>query len=243
MDSYLYNKKLYTEMDRSEQYGGALDTSLNRGVEIYKKVLIKTSELEKIYESFWTNVYYNDAYVFYKNAIEFYKNIQNNKMHSFFSGRINKKLYDGSCQYIDAAYRTEFSNNPMVHRIDIDDLCALSVQVINILDMVFSICPKIPQHMVVYRSEHRDRTDGIFGLKKGDMYKSLGYNCTTINPFYGFYKSFRVDRNKLSIRMTIYLPPNTCGYYMIHPFGIIPVRMCKKHIYQRSFNIAIYFAE
>ena len=24
---------------------------------------------------------------------------------------------------------------------------------------------------------------------------------------------------------------------------IIPVRMCKKHIYQRSFNIAIYFAE
>ena len=91
---------------------------------------MKTNDLEKIYELFWKNVYYNDAYIFYKNAIEYYKNIQNNKFYSFFSGTINKKLYTDRCQYIDESQRTDFSNNTEVKKIDIDDLCDLSVRVI-----------------------------------------------------------------------------------------------------------------
>lgn len=43
-----------------------------------------------------------------KNAIFYYKNVQNNKFYMFFSGIINKKLYTGSCQYIDNDYRSEF---------------------------------------------------------------------------------------------------------------------------------------
>jgi len=96
--------------------------------------------------------HYNDAYVFYKNAIDYYKNVQNNKFHNFFSARINKKLYTGSCQYIDKEFRTDFANNQNI-KIDLDDLCELSVQTINILDSVLRICPKIPFNLNVYRSE------------------------------------------------------------------------------------------
>ena len=69
------------------------------------------TKLEKVYDQFWKNIYYNDAYVFYKNAIEYYKNVHNNNMHGAFSIFINKKLYTGSCQYIKKTRRRDFSDH------------------------------------------------------------------------------------------------------------------------------------
>lgn len=146
---------------------GASNKKMNfkKGLKIYRNVIDVSMKLEKHYDMFWKNIYYNDAYVYYKNAIEYYKNIQNKKHHSAFSEMINKKLYTGSCQYIEKERRTDFSNNENI-KIDLDDLCELSVQTINILDFVLLKCPKIPFNLNVYRTEIRKSNDVFFTLKK-----------------------------------------------------------------------------
>lgn len=52
---------------------------------------------------------------------------------------INKKLITGSCQFIEKNNRKEFASNELVNKIDLDDLCNVSVQVINNLNTVFLI--------------------------------------------------------------------------------------------------------
>ena len=116
---------------------------------IFSDIVKLSHNLEKTYENFWLNVYYNDAYVFYKNAIEYYKNSQNNKYHNGFSKIINTKLYTGKCQFIENKKRQDFINNDNIEKIDLDDLCDLSSQVINILDSVFMKCPSIPDNIFV----------------------------------------------------------------------------------------------
>ena len=66
-------------------------------MDIVKKFLKTSIELENHYYNFWKKIYNNDSYIFMKNAIEFYKNIQNNKFHNFYSGIINARLYTGKC--------------------------------------------------------------------------------------------------------------------------------------------------
>jgi hypothetical protein len=75
-----------------------------------------------------------------KNAIEFYKNIQNNKFHNFYSGIINARLYTGKCVVVSQNILNTFNNK---NKTSSDELCNLTIQVINILDSVFEICPRL----------------------------------------------------------------------------------------------------
>ena len=236
-NNYITKKTEYLEL-KNNQMGGDID--FKNSINIYKKVIDLSKHLEQIYDNFWKNIYYNDAYVFYKNAIEYYKNIQNSKFHDFFSGIINKKLYTGSCQYINEKSRTEFSCcNEKIKKIDLDDLCNLSVQVINILDTVFMNCPNIPYNLIVYRHETRNDNDNFFSLKKGDYYKNLGYISTSINPWYLFLKDLYSKKNKINIVMTLYIPHNAKGYYMSHPFGIYYDSSINKNIGLQEYEILL----
>lgn len=239
---YQKYKAKYLESKNIEyQVGGKSKLSFDESIRIYKKVIETSEKLEKVYETFWTNVYYNDAYVFHRNAIEYYKNIQNSKFHNFFSVIINKKLYTGSCQFIDNKFRRDFSNSNNIEKIDLDDLCNLSVQIINNLDNVFLNCPKIPHNIITYRYEKRENTDAIFKLKKGDYYKSLGYMSTSINPWYGFHKIGVVHQNKKkrSVIMTIYVPQDSLGYYMNYLFGVYQGEKINKNIGLQEYEILL----
>ena len=237
-DKYIKYKKKYLELKNIQAGGGMkFNISFEDGMQMYKKTIETSQSLEKVYENFWTNIYYNDAYVFYKNAVEYYKNIHNNKFHNFFSSVINKKLYTGSCQHIDVNMRKEFSNKDKIKKIDLDDLCNLSVQVINTLDSVFTVCPTLPFNITTYRIETREKNDDFLKLKKGDYYKNLGYMSTTINPWYLNSKDIIRKDKKINIVMTIYLPSNTQCYYMIYPFGIYYDKQIKKNIGAQEHEI------
>jgi hypothetical protein len=232
-------KTKYLALKNSQIGGSNTEINLDKSVEIYKKVIETTEKLEKTYEQFWTNIYYNDAYVFYKNAIEYYKNIQNSKFHSFFSSMINKKLYTGLCQYIENKWRKDFANDESIKKIDLDDLCNLSVQVINNLDGVFFNCPKIPHNLTIYREELRENTDEIFKLKKGDYYRSLGYMSTSVNPWYLYFKTGLVlkKKNERPIMITLHIPQDSMAYYMNHPFGVYFDELINKNVGQQEYEI------
>jgi hypothetical protein len=84
-DKYIKYKKKYLELKNIQAGGGMkFNISFEDGMQIYKKIIETSQSLEKVYENFWTNIYYNDAYVFYKNAVEYYKNIHNNKFFIIF---------------------------------------------------------------------------------------------------------------------------------------------------------------
>jgi len=218
---YIKYKTKYMSLN-NEQYGGMISIDFNNGTQIFKTVIEKSIKLKNAYETFWNNVNFNDAYVFYKNAIEYYKNNQNNKFHDFFSGIINKKLYTGSCQYLDSSQRNDFINKNDIKKIDIDDLCNLSVQIINILDTCFLHCPKLPFNIYAYRLETRQNNDDIIQLKKGTYYNNQGYMSTSINPWFPYNKDMdgHLQDNDVFVVMTILLPRDTMAYYMNHPFGI-----------------------
>ena len=239
--NYLIYKTKYLALKNSQIGGSNTEINLDKSVEIYKKVIETTDKLEKTYEQFWKNIYYNDAFVFYKNAIEYYKNIQNNKFHNFFSSMINKKLYTGSCQYIENKDRKDFTNDENVKKIDLDDLCNLSVQVINNLDGVFFNCPKIPYNLTIYRSEIREDTDEIFRLKKGNYYKSLGYMSTSLNPWYLFHKIGILwkKKNERPVIITLHIPQDSMGYYMNHPFGIYFDKLNNKNVGLQEYEILL----
>jgi hypothetical protein len=200
---------------------------------------LTAESLEAAYNTFWTNIYYNDSYVFYKNAIEYYKNVHNSKFHAFFSGVINKKLFTGQCQFIESKRRTDFANNENIGKIDLDDLCNLSVQVINNLDGVFFNCPRVPFDLTVYRMEKRKNNDAIFKLKKGNYYKSLGYMSTSINPWYVYSKGDPPKKNKMYVVMTIFVPQTSMGYYMNHPFGVYRDKLLNKNIGLQEYEVLL----
>jgi hypothetical protein len=252
-DKYIKYKQKYIQLLNEQNMlegGGNNEMSetkiskmnFEKGLDIYRNVIETSVKLEQTYEKFWKNINYNDAYVFYKNSIDYYKNVQNNKFHDFFSGIINKKLYTGSCQYIEKTGRTEFTNDDEnIEKIDLDDLCELSVQVINTLDIVLYNCPKIPFNLNVYRAESREVNNEIFNLKKGDYYRNLGYMSTSISPWLLFSKEgdYFLRKNNKYIIMTILLPKKSSGYYMNSPFGIIYDNVLKKFIGYQEYEILL----
>ncbi|AYV81772.1 MAG: hypothetical protein Harvfovirus60_5 [Harvfovirus sp.] len=170
---YLKYKKKYLNLSRE----------INRGYEpseniITIKNLISIEKImELFYKKFWDDIYYNDAYVYYYNAIAFLKNTQNNKFHSFFSNNINRKLYEGSCPYVDMNDRKDWIHgSDQENIVNLDDLCRVSVQTINLLDQIFEICPRIPEDVVLYRFENRP-VGKIPDFKVGDLYRSLSPLC------------------------------------------------------------------
>lgn len=98
-------------------------------MDIVKKYLKTSIELENYYYNFWKKIYNNDAYIFMKNAIEFYKNIQNEKFHDFYSGIINLRLYTGKCEIVSQQMLNTFNNK---NKTSSDELCNLTVQLENL---------------------------------------------------------------------------------------------------------------
>jgi hypothetical protein len=155
-------------------------------MDIVKKFLKTSIELEVHYHEFWNKIFHNDAYVFIKNAIEFYKNIQNNNFHTFYSSIINIRLYTGKCVVVSPNTLNSFNNKNNKNRISSDELCNLTIQIINILDHVFENCPRLPINTTVFRYFRLHKDDLLLSLQEGDFYRELGINSTTINPYYIF---------------------------------------------------------
>ena len=181
-------------------------------MDIIKKFLKTSIELENHYYNFWKKIYNNDAYIFMKNAIEFYKNIQNNKFHNFYSGIINARLYTGKCVVVSQNILNTFNNK---NKTSSDELCNLTIQTINILDHVFEICPRLPCNTIVFRQFTLHKDDLLLGLQEGDFYRELGINSTTINPFYisNFLWGYS-DLEQKGVFLTIILPKDTKCYYI-----------------------------
>jgi hypothetical protein len=191
-------------------------------MDIVKKILKTSIELEAHYHDFWNKIFHNDAYVFIKNAIEFYKNIQNNNFHNFYSSIINKRLYTGKCIVVSPNILNSFNNK---NRISSDELCNLTIQIINILDYVFENCPRLPMNKTVFRYFRLHKDDLLLSLKEGDFYRELGINSTTINPYYMFSRGsilgskefFNLDLDK-EVYLTIILQKGTKCYYTNIPW-------------------------
>jgi hypothetical protein len=188
-------------------------------MEIVKKTLETSIKLEEHYRDFWKKIYYNDTYVFYKNAILFYKNTQNHKFHSFYNSVINKRLYTGKCIVVNEYLLKTFSNK---YSVSSDEICNLTLQVINILDTVFEKCPRLPFKTVTFRRLKLHNDDLLLNLNEGDVYRELGINSTAINPYYMWVdiwgeKMYNPELEK-RVCLTIILPKNTKCYYMNIPF-------------------------
>jgi len=189
-------------------------------MDIVKKYFETSIKLEDHYRDFWKKIYHNDAYIFFKNAIEFYKNTQNHKFHEFYNSVINKRLYTGKCIVVmDDMLRT-FSNK---NKLSSDELCNLTIQVINILDYVFEYCPRLPFDTVVFRFLTLHNDDLLLNLKEGDYYRELGINSTSLNPYYSWVdrwgmKSWHDPKLEKKVFLTIILPKDTKCYYMNIPF-------------------------
>jgi hypothetical protein len=149
-------------------------------MDIVKKYLKTSIELENYYYNFWKKIYNNDAYIFMKNAIEFYKNIQNEKFHNFYSGIINLRLYTGKCDIVSQKMLNTFNNK---NNTSSDELCNLTIQTINILGNVFEVCPRLPFDTITFRSFTLNKDNLLLGLQDGDFYRELGIYSTTINPY------------------------------------------------------------
>jgi hypothetical protein len=213
----LTRKNTYCEIFRKTRKNSRSNGNLTfcESLKRHEDVIRIEEELEKTYDNFWLNIFHNDAFVFYKNAILFYKNLQNNKAHNFFSGYINNTLIRGQCNLTDKLNGDGFLNDKILN-VDLNDLCRLSLQTINILDSVFSICPRIPFNLETFRIENRPSSDEFFTLKKGDYYRSPGYMSTTINPWYadGINLINKNQKTPNIIWMIIQLPVNSMAYYM-----------------------------
>jgi hypothetical protein len=189
-------------------------------MEIVKNVLEISIKLEEHYREFWEKIYYNDAYIFFKNAILFYKNIQNHKYHNFYNSIINIRLYTGKCIVINNNSLKTFSNKT---NISSDEICNLTLQVINILDSVFNNCPRLPFETIVFRRINLHIDDLFLQLKEGDYYRELGINSTSINPFYMWINDWGIKpwhnpKLQIQVKLTIILPKDTKCYYMNIPF-------------------------
>ena len=189
-------------------------------MDIVKKYLETSIKLEDHYRDFWRKIYHNDAYVFFKNAIEFYKNTQNHKFHEFYSSVINKRLYTGKCIVAENDMLETFSNK---NKLSSDELCNLTIQVIDILDYVFEFFPRLPFETVVFRFLTLPNDDLLFNLEEGSYYRELGINSTSLNPYYSHVdkwggKPRHNQKLEKRVFLTIILPKNTKCYYMNIPF-------------------------
>jgi hypothetical protein len=220
------------------KYIGEVPNEIQPIIKIKNNLLKLSGELKSHYETFWNNIYYNDAYIYHKISIDYYKNVENDKFHFFFSAYINKKLYTGSCQYIDNNKREDFINSKQIKKIDMDDLCILSTSVINNLDIVFNNSPKLKNNVVCFRSERRNLDDQILKLKPGEYYFNNGYMSTTIDPYLYFWR-YPLDKEKIYIQYTIFLPSETSCYYMNIPFGIIKDKDLKLSYGFQEYEILI----
>jgi hypothetical protein len=203
--------------------------------ENYQSMIANSEKLEQHYDNFWNNVYYNDTYLFYKYAIQYYQNICNGKPCVGFTRTINEKLITGNCDFTDELMRKKFINqkNANIDKIDLDDLCEFTTQIINNLDRVFQICPKLPFAINVYRDEIRKINDPLLQIKKGDYYRNKNYMSSTINASYRSMNEMEIGLNvinyrkdeldKMDVRMEIILPQNTMAYYINYPFNVRPI--------------------
>jgi hypothetical protein len=192
---------------------------MNSTLEIYNNAIRKVDKLTDIYRHFWLNIYYNDTYIFYKFAIEFYKDILENNPRGFFLF-INEKLYDGSCPPRNKSEMFAFKHHPEIKNIKPDDLCALSKQIIDILDtMFFTVCPSLPFSVEVFRKETRDspeKISEILSLKKGDYYRPANYLSTSVNPFFWSNNTIHQifsNYSNLDINFHIILPKDSKCFY------------------------------
>ncbi len=190
--------------------------------EIIKQFLRTSIKLDNAYHDFWRKLYRNDAYVMYKNALLFYKNIQNERFHQFYSGMINKRLYTGKCIVAAKDQLKTFNSET---QISSDELCTLTLQVINALDSVFESCPRIPDDTVVFRRLRLDRFNPLLNMKPGEYYRELGLLSTTLNPFYTYVyiwgdlpENHNNESHKLKVYLTIIIPKGSKGYYVNIPF-------------------------
>jgi hypothetical protein len=191
-------------------------------MEIVKRFLDTSIKMDTAYHEFWRKLYRNDAYVMYKNAILFYKNIQKDRFHEFYSGMINKRLYTGKCIVASPNQLKTFNSKS---RISSDELCSLTLQVINILDSVFESCPRIPDEIIVFRRLRLDKYHALLNMKTGDYYRELGILSTTLNPYYTFVdrwsiaaKKHESESHEQKVFLSIIVPKGTRGYYINIPF-------------------------
>jgi len=218
-EKYLKYKTKYINLKKNNQSGGGK----NKKMELTE--IIKNEKLlDKIYEKFWKNIYYNDAYIYYKNAYLFMKNTQNQKYHSFFSSIINKHLYTKKFPFEDIKNMKEWINlKESNYDAEIKDVENVSSLTIKIMDEIFEICPRIPDNIIVYRFETREENK-IPNFKKNKLYNSSIYMSTTINPYYMIEKYFflntkRIKQNTIRIEYIIQIPKNAKGYYINVPYG------------------------
>lgn len=226
-------------------------------MDIVKKFLKTSIELEAHYHKFWSKIFHNDAYVFIKNAIEFYKNIQNNKKREMYSRVINKRLYTGKCTVVSPNTLNSFNNK---NRMSSDELCIFTIQIINILDYVFEICPRLPIDTTVFRYFKLHNDDLLLSLQEGDFYRELGIGGSTINPYYMFSRGSTLvdsDSNKnikpeKEVYLTIILQKGARCYYTNIPwhynstnyqneFEVVLPRDCVYYIKsKREFNGKVF---
>ena len=190
--------------------------------EIYAQIWKISDKMKARYDEFWRRIYYDDSYVFYKNAFLFYKNIQNGKYHDFFGGIVNRAVYENHCKILGNNVKQEFvSDDRSLTPPSSDSLCDLSYHIINLLDLAFGVCPRVPYDLIVHRYELRFPDDELFDLKKGDFYHNQGFMSTTLNPWYPFGKLFvMMPREKVYISLTILVPKYIKGCYINTPFNV-----------------------
>jgi hypothetical protein len=223
----------------------------NKYIILLTKLLQTQNDLIIKYYDFWQNIYYNDTYVFYKQSIMFMKNQQNSKYHDFFSGFISKILWNGKCDYMITEDPDWISKNSL-RQPEPSAFCKVGIEMIHNLDEMFkSICPKLNNHLTVYRGEdlplNSNNTQALIKSNAGDYIRFNNYLPTTVNYNYTpvFFCSCRqsinaehtekekkeidnpnicelCNNNEVPILYIMELPENTTGYYYNIPFAPLP---------------------
>ena len=223
----------------------------NKYIILLTKLLQTQNDLLIKYYDFWQNIYYNDTYVFYKQSIMFMKNQLNSKYHDFFSGFISKILWNGKCDYMITEDPDWISKNSL-RQPDPSAFCKVGIEMIHNLDEMFkSICPKLNNHLTVYRGEdlplNSNNTQALIKSNAGDYIRFNNYLPTTVNYNYTplFFCSCRqsinaehtekekkerdnpnicelCNNNEVPILYIMELPENTTGYFYNIPFAPLP---------------------
>ena len=222
----------------------------NKYIILLTNLLQTQNDLIIKYYDFWQNIYYNDTYVFYKQAIMFLKNQQNSKFHGFFGAFINKILWNGQCDYMITENPDWISKNSL-RQPEPSAFCKVGIETIRNLDEMFkSICPKLNNHLTVYRAEYlplnSDNTQALIKSHAGDYIKFNNYLSTTISynytpiSFCGCRQSINAEHTEkekkekdnpnacelcnsdLPILYIMELSENTTGFYYNIAFAPLP---------------------
>jgi len=222
----------------------------NKYIKLLTHLLQTQNDLIIKYYDFWQNIYYNDTYVFYKQSIMFLKNQQNSKFHGFFGAFINKILWNGQCDYMITENPDWISKNSL-RQPEPSAFCKVGIETIRNLDEMFkSICPKLNNHLTVYRAEYLPlnsvNTQALIKSHAGDYIKfnnflstTISYNYTPIS-FCGCRQSINAEHTEkekkekdnpnacelcnsdLPILYIMELPENTTGFYYNIAFAPLP---------------------